>query len=109
LRGPSARSREGARTDKPGKPSRGSGAQHDKKRADLSVRHDAAQPVRPQPRSERGRANRENRRAVRGSSMTKRERIFLFDTTLRGPSARSREASEDGQTGKTVARFGGAA
>jgi len=41
--------------------------------------------------------------------MTKRERIFLFDTTLRSPSARSREASEDGQTGKTVARFGGAA
>ncbi len=38
-----------------------------------------------------------------------KERIYLFHTTLRGPSARSREASEDGQTGKTVASYGGAA
>ncbi len=26
-----------------------------------------------------------------------RERLYLFDTTLREPSARSREACEDGQ------------
>jgi hypothetical protein len=37
----------------------------------------------------------------------KRERLYLFDTTLRGPSARSREASEDVQTRKIVARCGG--
>ena len=27
-----------------------------------------------------------------------KDRLYLFDTTLRGPSARSREACEDGQT-----------
>ena len=27
-----------------------------------------------------------------------KERLYLFDTTLRGPSARSRVACEDGQT-----------
>ena len=37
--------------------------------------------------------------------MTGRERLFLFDTTLR-PSGRSREASEGGQTHETVARHG---
>jgi hypothetical protein len=35
--------------------------------------------------------------------MTK-ERLYLFDTTLRLPSDRSREASEDGQIKKSVAR-----
>lgn len=34
----------------------------------------------------------------------KRERLTLFDTTLRGPSARSREACEDGKDKKTVTR-----
>ncbi len=34
----------------------------------------------------------------------KRERLTLFDTTLRGPSAGSRAAYEDGQEEKTVAR-----
>ncbi len=34
----------------------------------------------------------------------KRERLYLFDTTLRGPFARSREACEDGQDQKTVTR-----
>jgi hypothetical protein len=43
---------------------------------------------------------------VCGETM-KRERLYLFDTTLRGPSVRSREASEDGQTRKIVARCGG--
>lgn len=38
----------------------------------------------------------------------KRERLFLFDTTLR-PSARSREAREDGQTRRPVARCRGSA
>jgi hypothetical protein len=38
--------------------------------------------------------------------MTQKQRIYLFDTTLRGPSARSREACEDGQTEKPVARKG---
>ena len=36
--------------------------------------------------------------------MPAKERIYLFDTTQRGPSARSREAREDGQANKTVAR-----
>ncbi len=36
--------------------------------------------------------------------MSAKERIYLFDTTLRGPAARRREAREDGQTGKAVAR-----
>ena len=35
-----------------------------------------------------------------------RERLYLFDTTLRCPSARSREASEDGQSREFVARYG---
>lgn len=35
----------------------------------------------------------------------KRERLTLFDTTLRGPSARSRETCQDGQDKKTVTRF----
>jgi hypothetical protein len=39
----------------------------------------------------------------------KRELLYLFDTTLRCPSARSREAREDGQNEETVARYGGAA
>jgi hypothetical protein len=38
--------------------------------------------------------------------MTGKERIYLFHTTLRGPSARSGEASEDGQIGESVARHG---
>jgi len=33
-----------------------------------------------------------------------KERIYLFDTTLRGPSARSRAAREDRQNGESVAR-----
>lgn len=33
-----------------------------------------------------------------------RERIDLFDTTLRGPSDRSRAACEDGQNCESVAR-----
>ena len=37
----------------------------------------------------------------------KRERLYLFDTTLRGLSARSREASEEGQNREVVARSGG--
>ena len=41
--------------------------------------------------------------------MSGKERIYLFDTTLRGPSARSREASEDGQIRESVARHGDAA
>jgi hypothetical protein len=36
----------------------------------------------------------------------KRERIYLFDTTLRCPSDRSRAACEDGQTEESVARNG---
>ena len=38
--------------------------------------------------------------------MTARERIYLFDTTLRSPFARRREAREDEQARKTVARRG---
>jgi hypothetical protein len=38
-----------------------------------------------------------------------KERLYLFDTTLRGPSARSREACEDGQTKESVAQYRGAA
>jgi hypothetical protein len=34
----------------------------------------------------------------------KKERIYLFDTTLRCPSARSRAACEDGQKDESVAR-----
>jgi len=42
--------------------------------------------------------------------MRAKERIYLFDTTLRdGPSARSREACEDGQIRDSVARHGGVA
>ena len=41
--------------------------------------------------------------------MTGKERIYLFDTTLRSPSDRSGEASEDGQIRESVARHGGAA
>lgn len=37
--------------------------------------------------------------------MMKRERIYLFDITLR-PSARSSAACEDGQTKETGARYG---
>ncbi|WP_367944356.1 hypothetical protein [Aquamicrobium sp.] len=40
--------------------------------------------------------------------MSAKERIYLFDTTLDGPSARSREAGEDGQIRESVARHGGA-
>jgi hypothetical protein len=35
-----------------------------------------------------------------------KDRLYLFDTTLRCPSARSREASEDGQIREIVARYG---
>jgi len=41
--------------------------------------------------------------------MSAKQRIYLVDTTLDGPSARSREACEDGQIGETVARHGGEA
>src|SRR5690606_35932987 len=41
-----------------------------------------ARPVRPQPRSVRGRKGQEDRHAVREPTMT-RERLYLFDTTLR--------------------------
>ena len=33
-----------------------------------------------------------------------KERLYLYDTTLRDPSARSREAREDGQSKDSVAR-----
>lgn len=36
--------------------------------------------------------------------MSAKERIYLFDTTLSSPSARTSQAREDGQTGKPVAR-----
>jgi hypothetical protein len=35
----------------------------------------------------------------------KKQRIYPFDTVLRGPSARSCEACEDGQTKESVARY----
>jgi hypothetical protein len=35
----------------------------------------------------------------------KKERLYLFGTTLRGPSARSREACEDGQSWESGARY----
>ena len=41
--------------------------------------------------------------------MSMKERVDLFDTTLDGPSARSREAREDGQVSGPGARHGGAA
>jgi hypothetical protein len=34
--------------------------------------------------------------------MTAKQRIYLYDTTLRRPSACSREACEDGQKQKSV-------
>ena len=40
--------------------------------------------------------------------MSGKERIYLFDTTLRRPSARSLEACEDGQIRDSVARHGDA-
>ncbi len=36
--------------------------------------------------------------------MSSKERLYLFDTTLRWPSDRSRAAGEDGQDRQTVAR-----
>ncbi len=40
--------------------------------------------------------------------MMQRDRLSPFDTTLRDPPARSREACEDGQSKESVARHKGA-